>query len=29
MKFQLNLLCGSGEKVNLIGLAVFSNGGHF
>ena len=28
-KFQPNIPCGSGEKVDFIGLAIFRNSGHF
>ena len=27
-KFQLNILSGSGGKVDFSGLAIFSNSGH-
>ena len=27
-KFQLNIPSGSGEKVNFVGFAIFSNSGH-
>ena len=28
-KFQPNVSSGSGEKVDIIGLVIFSNSGHF
>ena len=28
-KFQPNTSCGSGEKVDFIGVAISSNSGHF
>ena len=28
-KFQLNISSGSGETVDFIGFAIFSNSGHF
>ena len=27
--FQSNISSGSGEKIDLSGLAIFSNSGHF